>query len=86
MLICPVVTYDEATKKLNFPKKLFVVYEKFLSMQNYGYSCVIFAKIIAYAYLKLAKFLICCRAAINIHIQCINVHVVLPFPFPLLVV
>jgi hypothetical protein len=56
----------KATKKLKFPEKLFVVYEKFLYMQNYGYSCVIFTKIIAYAYLKLAKFLICCRAAIDI--------------------
>jgi hypothetical protein len=66
MLTCPVVTYDESNKKLNFPEKLIVLNEKFLDMQKYGYSCVIFAKIIAYAYLKLAKFLICCRAAINI--------------------
>ena len=40
----------KATKKLNFPGKLFVVHEKFLDMQKYGYSYVIFAKIIAYAY------------------------------------
>ncbi len=56
----------KATKKLNFSEKLFVVYEKFLDMQKYGYSYVTFAKIIAYAYLKLAKILICCRAAIDI--------------------
>jgi hypothetical protein len=56
----------KATEKLNLPGKLFVVHEKFLDMQKYGYSCIIFAKIIAYAYLKLATFLICCRAAIDI--------------------
>jgi hypothetical protein len=67
MVTCPVVTYDESNKKnWIFPEKLFVVYEEVLDMQKYGYSCVIFAKIIAYAYLKLAKFLISCRAAINI--------------------